>query len=64
MSAHMKQETIIETARAVPAVVGATAATVTLNDVVAIVTIIYVLLQGAYLIYKWRRDIKEHRAAK
>lgn len=64
MSSSMKQETIIETARAVPAVVGATAATVTLNDVVAIVTIIYVLLQGAYLIYKWRRDIKEHRAAK
>lgn len=60
----MKQETIIEAARATPAIAGATAATVTLNDVVAIVTIIYVVLQAAYLVYKWRNDVKQRRAGK
>lgn len=60
----MKQETIIEAARATPAIVGAATATVTLNDMVALVTIVYVLMQAAYLVYKWRNEVKKHRAGK
>lgn len=52
----MKTETTIETAKAVPALGGAMLYSITLNEVVAVVTIIYILLQAAYLIWKWRRE--------
>lgn len=51
-----KQETVIETAKAVPAVGGAIASALTLNEALAVVTILYILLQAAYLIWKWRRE--------
>lgn len=31
----------------------------TLNDWLAIVSIIYVLMQGCYLVWKWRREWKK-----
>jgi hypothetical protein len=52
----LKNETVIETAKAVPAVGGAIASAVTLNEALALVTICYILLQAAYLIWKWRRE--------
>jgi hypothetical protein len=61
MRQELKQETTIETAKAVPAVVGATIAGLTLNEVVAVVTIIYILLQAAFLIYKWLRQVKKDK---
>ena len=60
----MKHETSIETAKAVPAVVGATIAGLTLNEIVALVTILYVLLQSAFLIWKWHRQAKLDKAQK
>lgn len=52
----MDHEFKIQTAKATPAVAGAVFSGVTLNETVAIVTIIYVLLQIGYLIWKWRRE--------
>lgn len=49
----MKQETTIQTAKAAPAIGGALYASLTLNDIVAIVTIIYVVIQTGFLINKW-----------
>lgn len=54
--ADLKQETAIETVKAVPAVGGAVLSAVTLNQVLAVVTIGYILLQAAYLVWKWRRE--------
>lgn len=49
----MKHETLDQSVKALPAVGGAIASAVTLNDIVALVTIAYVLTQLGYLIYKW-----------
>lgn len=55
----MKQETqdiIIEAVKAAPAV---TMTAITMNDVVAFVTIIFIVLQVAYLVRKWMREETE-----
>ena len=55
----MKQETqdiIIEAVKAAPAV---TMTALTMNDIVAFVTIIFIVLQVAYLIRKWMREETE-----
>lgn len=57
----MKHETLIQTGKALPAIGGAWYAIETLNDVVAIVTIIYVVIQTGFLLNKWfwaRQDRK------
>lgn len=59
-----KNETYIETAKAIPAVTGATIYGFTLNELVAIVTILYVLIQAAFLLYKWYWDWQEKKEAK
>ena len=51
-------EVKIETAKAVPAVAGAAAYGVTLNEAVAAATLAYIVLQAAYLIWKWRREAR------
>lgn len=38
--------------------VGAAASVLTLNEWVAVVTIIYFIVQIAYLIWKWRKEAK------
>ena len=48
----------VQSVKAAPAVAGAIFSGVTLNETVAIVTIIYVVLQILYLIWKWHREIK------
>lgn len=55
----MKQETqdiIIEAVKAAPAV---TMTALTMNDIVAFVTIIFIVLQVAYLVRKWMREETE-----
>jgi len=59
-----KHETIIETGKAVPAIAGATVYGLTLNEVVAIVTILYVLIQGGFLVYKWYWDWQEKKQSR
>lgn len=55
----MRQETTVETVKAVPAVGGAIASVVTLNEAVMAATLFYILLQAAYLIWKWRKEAKK-----
>lgn len=50
---NMKHETVEQTAKALPAVVGATYSTITLNELVAVATLLYVLAQLGFLLYKW-----------
>ena len=55
----MKQETqdiLIEAAKAVP---GLTMTAITLNHLVAIATIFFIVLQAAYLVRKWMREETE-----
>jgi hypothetical protein len=46
----------VEAAKGTPAIVGAMASMVTLNEMVAIATGTYILIQAAYLIRKWWRE--------
>lgn len=48
----LKQETAIETVKAAPAVAGAVYTTLTLNEWVALATLIYILLQAGILLHK------------
>lgn len=55
----IKQETqdiLIEAAKATP---GITMTAITLNGAVAVVTIIFIILQVAYLVRKWMREETE-----
>ncbi len=55
----MKQETqdiLIEAVKAAPAV---TMSVLTLNNAVAVVTIVFIVLQCAYLVRKWMREETE-----
>lgn len=57
----MKNELATEALRATPAVAGTTYAALTLNEVVAIATGIYIVVQVAYLLRKWWREEKDWR---
>lgn len=52
----MKQDFAAEVAKGTPAVAGAVASAITLNEAVAIATGIYILVQVAYLLRKWWRE--------
>lgn len=55
----MKQETqdiLLEAIKATPAV---TMTALTMNDIVAFVTIIFIILQCGYLVRKWMREETE-----
>lgn len=54
MERKLKHEVNIETIKAVPAVGGATIASLTLNEWVAVATLCYIILQAAFLVWKWR----------
>lgn len=56
MNNESKVQALIETAKAAPAVAGATAAGLTLNEWVAIATGLYIAIQAAYLLRKWWRE--------
>lgn len=58
----MKQQAhdiAVEAAKGAPAVAGAVAASLTLNEWVAVTTGIYILVQIAYLLRKWWREEHE-----
>jgi len=54
----VKQETVIQAVKAAPAITGATYATLTLNEWVAAVTIVYVVLQAIILLHRHYYFIK------
>lgn len=49
----MKHETVEQTAKAIPAIAGATYSAITLNELVMILTAVYIVLQMGFLLYKW-----------
>lgn len=57
----MKQDTVDQTVKALPAGVGLIWGTVTLNDLVLGATLIYVVLQAAFLGYKWYWDYQDRK---
>jgi hypothetical protein len=57
----MKPEVTSEAIKGTPAVAGTVYSALTLNELVAIVTGLYVLVQIAYLLRKWWREEKESR---
>ena len=56
MSNESKVQALIEVAKAAPAVAGAAAAGMTLNEWVACATGLYIAIQAAYLLRKWWRE--------
>lgn len=56
MSQDSKVQAAIEAAKAAPAIAGAAASTLTLNEWVAVATGIYIVIQAMYLLRKWWRD--------
>lgn len=52
----MDHDLKVQTVKAAPAVVGTVYATLTLNEWVAVATLIYISLQVAYLVRKWIRE--------
>lgn len=58
----MKSEFITEAAKGTPAVAGAVASAMTLNQWIAIATGVYIVVQCAYLIRKWWREEKDWAA--
>lgn len=55
----MKTEIATEAAKGAPAVAGALAAAMTLNQWVALATGVYIVIQAAYLVRKWYREEKD-----
>jgi hypothetical protein len=55
----MKDEILAQTTRAVPAVAGAGASALTLNQWVMIGTGVYLVIQALYLLRKWYREEQE-----
>ena len=58
----MKTEFAVEAMKGTPAVAGATAAALTLNQWIAVATGIYVVIQALYLLRKWWREEQEYAA--
>lgn len=64
MPDKMKHELTVQGYNAAPAVVGFSLSALTLNEWVAIVTIGYILMQAAYLAWKWRREAEKKNETK
>lgn len=56
----MKTEFLSEAMKGTPAVAGAAASIMTLNEAIAVATGIYILVQVAYLLRKWWREEKDY----
>ncbi len=59
--AEFRIEAAAQTAKSAPALAGVFYYGLTLNEMVAIVTIFYIALQCAYLVWKWVREAKRGR---
>jgi hypothetical protein len=60
----MKHETVEQTVKAIPAIAGATYSAITLNELVMILTAVYIVLQMGFLLYKWYWDWIERKKDK
>jgi len=56
-----KTQTVIETAKAAPAIAGAAAASMSINEWVGTLTAIYIVLQLLYLLRKWWLEERERK---
>jgi uncharacterized membrane protein len=64
MTPEQKSDVLVEAAKAAPPVVITTAVTVgglTLNEWVAIATLLYIVLQSGWLVWKWFHAIKDKK---
>lgn len=64
-SVKLNAEIASEAAKAAPPAMITTIAAVgglSLNNVIGIATLVYIVLQAGYLVWKWRRDWKRDRA--
>lgn len=57
----LKQESIVEAAKATPAVAGAAYSSLTLNEWVAAATLVYIIIQAGVLVHKHYCFIKDRR---
>lgn len=62
-NAESRHDSMVQAVNSMPsvAVVGATVAGLHVNDWLAIIGIVFILLQAAYLIWRWRRDARRER---
>ena len=56
MTPHETQDFALEAAKGAPAVAGAIASTLTMNELVMVGTVIYIVIQALYLLRKWWRE--------
>lgn len=56
-----KQDIVMETGKAAPAVIGTVYYGFTLQEWVAMATLAYIALQAAFLVWKWRRLAKRDK---
>jgi len=56
-----KSQAIVETAKAAPAIAGATAASMSINEWAGTLTVIYIALQLVYLLRKWWVEERERQ---
>jgi len=64
MSPEQKSDVIAEAAKAAPPIAITTAVTVgglTLNEWVALATLLYIVLQSGWLVWKWYHAIKDKK---
>jgi len=64
---RMNPDIISEAAKSTPPVavtVAAATGGISLNNIIGAATLVYIVLQAGYLIWKWRRDIKRERQAR
>lgn len=50
------QDVKVQTIKAIPAIAGTLFYSITLNEVIGWATLVYIILQAAYLIWKWHRE--------
>ena len=63
MSPEQKSDVITEAAKAAPpiAITAVTVGGITINEWVAIATLIYIVLQSGWLVWKWYHAIKDKK---
>ena len=64
MTPEQKSDVLVEAAKAAPPVAITTAVTVgglTLNEWVAVATLLYIVLQSGWLVWKWFHAIKDKK---
>jgi hypothetical protein len=60
----MKHETIDQTLKSLPAVVGTAYSALTLNELVMVLTALYIVMQMGFLAYKWYNEHQDRKRKK